>query len=336
MHLKKCSGCARAIVESATTCDYCGQQVAVPIESVPGVEDMQDEALPQLEDLYDEGLPPLNEGLPPLDVALDTSTPQPPLSVPEVHDPPVVAKRYGKRELMTGLVGVVGGGLLIVIMTSTRGAASRDETVAQPPAARQAAAKPAARNAATKNAGAAVAASPTAAAPSGRGEIAHVPHPAGGGKTAPSGTASQWTSNPAWVGGERRAAAFEVPSTSRVQVWMRRVQPMLVVRCRANTLEAFVFTDSAAKMEPQDQDHTVRVQFDGQAAVSERWPDSSEHDALFARDPQTFVRQLLAASTLQFSFSPHNADSVVAVFNVAGLQDHLATAAKSCGLKAAR
>jgi hypothetical protein len=321
MHLKKCSGCARAIVESATTCDYCGQQVAVPIESVPRVEDMQDEALPQLEDLYDEGLPPLNEGLPPLDVALDTSTPQPPLSVPEVHDPPVVAKRYGKRELMTGLVGVVGGGLLILMVTSTRGAASRDESVAQPPAARPAAEKPAARNAATKKASAAV---------------AHAPNPPAGAVAAPSGTASQWTSNPAWVGGARRAAAFEVPSTSRVQVWMRRVQPMLVVRCRANILEAFVFTDSAAKMEPQDQDHTVRVQFDGQAAVSERWPDSSEHDALFARDPQAFVRQLLGASTLQFSFSPHNADSVVAVFNVAGLQEHLATAAKSCGLKTAR
>ena len=309
MHLKKCSGCARAIVESATTCDYCGQQVAVPVESVSGVVDIQDEALPQFEDLSEEGLLPL-------DVAPDTSTPQPSLSVPEVDEPPVVAKRFGKRELITGMIGVVGGGLLILMMTSTRGAASREEPVVQPhsPEARKGA-TPAGRNAAA---------------------VTRTSNPPAGATAPLPGTTPRWTSNPTWVGQERRAAAFEVPATSKVQVWMRRVQPMLVVRCRGNNLEAFVFTDSAAKMEPQDQDHTVSVQFDGQPAVSERWPDSSEHDALFARDGQAFVRQLLAASTLRFSFSPHNADPVVATFNVAGLQDHLTAAAKSCGIKPTR
>jgi hypothetical protein len=115
---------------------------------------------------------------------------------------------------------------------------------------------------------------------------------------------------------------------------MRTVQPMLVVRCRAGRLEAFVFTDTAAKMEPQDQDHTVRLRFDGGAETSARWPDSAEHDSLFARDGAAFVQQLLTAETLQFGFTPHNADPAVAVFHVSGLQEHLASA-RACGSKPA-
>jgi hypothetical protein len=154
-------------------------------------------------------------------------------------------------------------------------------------------------------------------------------------EAAPARAATpQWTSNAAaWVGRERNSAAFELASINKVNVWMRQAQPVLVVRCRAQKAEAFVFTSSAARMEPEDENHTVRIQFDGGAAATERWADSAEHDALFAPDGAAFVQRLVSARQLKFGFSPHNADPAVATFEVDGLAGHLASAARQCGWK---
>ena len=145
---------------------------------------------------------------------------------------------------------------------------------------------------------------------------------------------SKWNStNRDWVGNQRRAIAFELASENKVAVWQRQVQLMLVVRCMANRIDAFVFTQSPAKMEPQDNDHTVRVAFDGEPEKVQRWPDSDEHDALFAPDGAAFAQRLASAKTMTWGFTPHNASPVSTIFNVAGLAELMAPAAKQCAVK---
>ena len=138
-----------------------------------------------------------------------------------------------------------------------------------------------------------------------------------------------------YVGSNRKGTAFELPSDNRVSVWMRTVQPALVVRCIGGGVDAFVVTDSAAKIEAATDDHTVTYGFDDAAETSERWPDSSEHDALFAPDGSQFAMRIAAARTMRFGFTPHNAGPVVASFQVGGLAPLLERAAKECGLKSA-
>ena len=219
-----------------------------------------------------------------------------PIPVEPVHAP---RRSFLSKEMAMGMLGIAAGGVLIFALLSARGAASPEPaaTQVQKPNVRQQKAAPAAAQ-------------------------------------APGAPAPRWTSNPAaWVGKDRRSAAFELASIGKIQVWMRQVQPMLIVRCRDKAAEAFVFTDSPAKMEPQDGDHTVRIRFDDGPELAERWPDSAEHDALFAPDSAAFVRQLVAARRMHFSFSPHNANTASMTFDVTGLAEHLTTAARQCGWK---
>jgi hypothetical protein len=136
-----------------------------------------------------------------------------------------------------------------------------------------------------------------------------------------------------WVGTRRGAVAYEVEADDTVGVWMRTVRPALVVRCAGGSTEVFVFTQTAAKIEPQTEDHTVTLSFDEGESVMERWPDSADHDALFAPDGAAFARRLLEASTLRFGFTPHNAPPATATFQVAALDQALATAGRECGWK---
>lgn len=152
-------------------------------------------------------------------------------------------------------------------------------------------------------------------------------------KTAPTSPTHVWTiaDSSVWVGAGKDRVAFELPADNTVAIWMRTVRPSLVVRCVEGRMDAFVFTASAARIEPQTEDHTIRYGFDDAGDVSERWPDSEEHDALFAPDGAGFAKQIAAASVLRFSFTPHNAASVTAQFSVAGLKSLLEPAARSCG-----
>lgn len=138
--------------------------------------------------------------------------------------------------------------------------------------------------------------------------------------------------NSTWTGTARRSIAFELAARHETQVWMRTVRPLLVVRCVEGRIDTFVFTDSPAAMEPEDEDHTVRISIDGETARTERWPDSSAHDALFAPNGQAFARQLAQARTFRFGYTPHNAAPVAANFDVAGLGGKLASS-KACGHK---
>ena len=254
-------------------------------------------------DFIAEGAPEDDEQIPPQSV----DGPAAPAASEQAKPP---RTRLGTRQLAMVGGGVLAAGALIFTILGMRGAASPE------PVATAAPVRPTPGKAPAK----------TAAAPKA------TPSPAA--KTVKvDPDAPRWSrvTDGRWVGTRGQTAAFEVSATGRVHVWTRDVTPVLVVRCEKGNAEAFVFTQSAAQMEPQDGDHTVQIAFDGSKPASQRWPDSAEHDALFARNSLEFTRQLTQARTLQFGFTPHNAGPVIATFVLDGLEPLLASSARQCG-----
>lgn len=154
------------------------------------------------------------------------------------------------------------------------------------------------------------------------------------GSSASSAARQRWSSENSvrWMADARGSVAFDLPAENTVQIWTRRVRPVLVVRCGSGMMEAFVFTESALAIEANTQDHTVTFTIDDRAARSERWPDSMDHDALFAPNGRAFAEELAHASQLRIGYTPHNAAPVTAEFSVRGLGGLLASSKKSCGL----
>ena len=154
-----------------------------------------------------------------------------------------------------------------------------------------------------------------------------------GGASATVPARAGWSSarQARWVSNHPRSMAVEVDAARSVTVWMKQVRPTLVVRCLQKRVDVFVYTDSAARIEPQDENHTVSVALDAGVASSERWPDSAEHDALFAPDGADFARRLAGAQRLRFGFTPHNAQPVVASFDLQGAAEAIVPVLQRCG-----
>jgi hypothetical protein len=349
MTWKRCEGCTRAISTAALTCEYCGRACNSSPAGLPADDRDQAPFAWPLDDPQSgfgtgdttddspQGLPALelNASFPFIEVEnelpggapastavpaaagpflLDEDeaahvTPDAPADGP--HVAPAVAapaarvavapakKSVGPRQLAMLGGALVAASALIFTILSMRSAASPE------PVAQAGTPAPVRRPAANR-------------AASG----------------APASNAPKWSqvTGGRWTGGNKKSVAFELQANNRIHIWTRDVTPLLIVRCQGGQVEPFVYTQSAARMELQDGDHTVRVAFDDGPDVTERWPDSDEHDALFAKDATAFAHQLATAQTLRFGFEPHNAPPASARFDVSGLNELLA-ASKPCGWK---
>jgi hypothetical protein len=161
------------------------------------------------------------------------------------------------------------------------------------------------------------------------------PRPAVAAALKPAVATQAWSSElrAYWTGNQRHSAAFELAAENTVPIWMSQVRPLLIVRCLSKRTEAFVFTGSALKIEPDTEDHTVNFRFDDEPGTTVRWSDSAEHDALFAPDAVGFAQRVMRARTLRFGYTPHNAAPVEARFEVSGLAELLEPVTKECGWK---
>jgi hypothetical protein len=131
----------------------------------------------------------------------------------------------------------------------------------------------------------------------------------------------------------RDVIIFELAAEQDVPVWHKRVRPQLAIRCAERVMDLYVMTQTAASFEGGTNQHTVHLAFDGGAAVTEKWEHSVDHEALFAPESSGLVGQIASAKTMTFAFTPFNAAPTFVHFNVAGLDTHLAAAARTCGLK---
>jgi hypothetical protein len=244
----------------------------------------------------------------------DTAPPSPIQGIAPAPTPALApaAGRVDRRLMLAGLLVVVGGTLTFAMLRSS---APATPIASAPAAARPTATKPAAAKPSTTPSAPQAAAAPAVVA-------------------SPASAVSKWhAANAEWLLNARRGAAFELKAENRVAIWRGSVEPMLVVRCDAGKMQAFVFTASAIQMEAQDENHTVHVSFDGEPESSERWADSDDHDALFAPDGAAFARRVSTARTLRVSYTPHNSSKATAEFQVAGLGDTIQPAARHCGWK---
>jgi hypothetical protein len=157
--------------------------------------------------------------------------------------------------------------------------------------------------------------------------------PAPGATAAVTAVTHQWSRDDEyrWIANHKRSVAYELEADQQVRVWTTHVRPSLVVRCLNRKTEVFVYTETPSKLESTDGLHSVRLTFDDAAGSEERWPDSAEHDALFAPDGTALARRISSAHHLRFGFSPHNADPVQVDFELGDAAAVMSHVAKTCG-----
>jgi type VI secretion system protein VasI len=114
-------------------------------------------------------------------------------------------------------------------------------------------------------------------------------------------------------------------------------RPTLVIRCKENKTDVYVVTGMAASVEDDNlsdispNHHTVRLRLDQASPQTAYWYGSNDDKALFAGDGEELAKELAESQTLTFEFTPFDANTAVARFDLTGLSARLPKVADACG-----
>jgi hypothetical protein len=120
--------------------------------------------------------------------------------------------------------------------------------------------------------------------------------------------APAWTGDrkASWASDGSKTIVFELRAMRDAPAWMTSVRPVLVVQCLSRTTQMFVALGTSATFESDSFHRTVRVQWDDETELVQRWQASESGQELFAPDGVAFVRRLAGATRLRFGFTPPN------------------------------
>lgn len=126
--------------------------------------------------------------------------------------------------------------------------------------------------------------------------------------------------------------SLHLSAEAPIDGWLAHETPSLILRCKEHKTDLYIVTNMAAQPEYGSLEaHTVRIRLDDGAAREQEWTESTDDKALFAPEPIALARRMARASRLRFQFTPFNASSQTAEFNLTGLMKILPRLASTCG-----
>lgn len=110
--------------------------------------------------------------------------------------------------------------------------------------------------------------------------------------------------------------------------------PMLAIVCRQNKTEVFIVTNVPANPEyGLYEEYTVRIRFDDEKPLKQRWAESTDNKALFAPNPIAFAKKINKTEKMLFEFAPFQSGPEIIEFDVRELEPYLKILANTCNWK---
>lgn len=124
---------------------------------------------------------------------------------------------------------------------------------------------------------------------------------------------------------------------SQINGWPRRVvTPVLALRCKEGSVDAFVQTGMPPAVEyGSTTKATMQLRFDTGAAVAWKAERSTDGKALFLEEPKDFIRRVSTSQRLLLRFTPFNSAPQETSFLLDGLGEPLRALETACRWNAA-
>lgn len=121
---------------------------------------------------------------------------------------------------------------------------------------------------------------------------------------------------------------------SSISGWpLKTYTPVLMLRCKENKTQAYIFTGMLPQVEYGIEGTTVTLRFDNEKAMQFQTAKSTGGDALFfdqSGQSIELIKKMLQRSTLLFQFVPFHSSAVMTTFDLRGLSEAIKPLRKNC------
>ena len=131
---------------------------------------------------------------------------------------------------------------------------------------------------------------------------------------------------------DTRSVHLSLIANEKINGWLgKSYLPVLNIRCRERKAEAYIDFGMSPVVEPELYDGaTLQFRIDKQPlfkAIASKSPDGN---ALFLRDPVSFIKRLFKAEELLVRFTPFTSTAQETSFSIAGLEKVIVPLAEAC------
>lgn len=140
----------------------------------------------------------------------------------------------------------------------------------------------------------------------------------------------KWLVPPASSSGNE-SLTLVLKAEKEVKGWMKTYVPTLTIQCKQGKADVYIETGMALEVTTVDQ-QVVRVQFDGNKMITQRWREVT-NATMSVRDAPALIKQFAQSQKFIFEFTPFGSKPVQAEFAVAGLSAYLPKLAGACWKK---
>lgn len=129
----------------------------------------------------------------------------------------------------------------------------------------------------------------------------------------------------------KKTAVLYLMAENKIPGLISEARPSMFIRCQNEKPELYISTEVSVEYEGiYSSGNKVRVRFDNQGPVQQRWEASTDRQALFAPNASQLIKQLSSTDVFLFEFTPYNKGAQTVRFNVAGLSNQLTKIAQAC------
>jgi type VI secretion system protein VasI len=126
--------------------------------------------------------------------------------------------------------------------------------------------------------------------------------------------------------------SLSLKAGQNISGWPRKIsRPTLFLRCKEKNIDAYVGTNMTPAVEHGLHDATTAtLRFDKDKALQEEMSESTDHNALFFKNPVDIISKMFEHGAMLFQFTPSNSSPVMTTFNLAGLKKAIQPLTEAC------
>lgn len=124
--------------------------------------------------------------------------------------------------------------------------------------------------------------------------------------------------------------AIMLDAENSIQAWLTNPTPTLIIRCRNRQYDVYITADTQLDS-TLDSDVYTRVRYGDNPPTNVTMGESTTGDSMFFPSAVGAIRNLLTVNRLVVGFTPFNANSVEAIFDITSLETAIQPLFDACG-----
>ena len=132
---------------------------------------------------------------------------------------------------------------------------------------------------------------------------------------------------------DSQTVVVSLKAQSKIKGFLESSLPKLIFRCKEGSVEIYINVGMQQDVEYDFENSTVRIRYDKDPAFQTKMGHSTSGDALFFKNPNEVLVEMVKHKTMVFGFTPFNASPVQTSFDLIQLREKIQPLVNACSNK---